>query len=82
MPNRLSDWITAHPVLWAVGLGLVLVVVGFALDLPPVVVVAAGAVLAGLNVLHAWRRGYCPAPGAKSPENSRIPPGGVERSQR
>jgi hypothetical protein len=60
--SRLSDWVVAHPVLWAVGVGVVLVLLGFALGVPPVVVIAAGAVIAVLNVLHARRRGYCPLP--------------------
>jgi len=60
--SRLSDWVVAHPVLWAAGLGVVLVVLGVALEVHPLVVVAVGAALAGLNVLHARRRGYCPLP--------------------
>ena len=40
--GRLSDWVVAHPVLWGVGLGVVLVLLGFALHLPPIVVIAAG----------------------------------------
>lgn len=57
-----SDWVLAHPVAWAVGAGAALVGLGVALHLPPVVVVAAGAAIAGLNILHARRRGYCPLP--------------------
>jgi len=60
--SRLSDWVVAHPVLWAVGLGVVLVVLGVAFQVHPLVVVALGAVLTVLNVLHARRRGYCPLP--------------------
>ena len=60
--NRVSDWVVVHPVLWGVGLGVVLVLVGFALDLAPIVVVAAGTVVGVLNILHARRRGYCPRP--------------------
>jgi hypothetical protein len=60
--RRFSDWVVAHPVLWGVGCGLALVLLGFALDLPPIVVVAAGAGIGVLNVLHARRRGYCPVP--------------------
>jgi hypothetical protein len=60
--SRWSDWVVAHPVLWAVGVGVVLVVVGVALGVPPVLVIAAGAVIGVLNVLHARRRGYCPLP--------------------
>ena len=44
-----SDWVVVHPVLWGVGLAVVLVLLGFALDLSPVVVVAAGAVLGVLT---------------------------------
>ena len=62
LPSRLSAWVLRHPVLWALGLGVVLVLLGFALDLPPIVVIAAGAVIGLLNVLHARRRGYCPLP--------------------
>jgi hypothetical protein len=45
-----------------VGAGAVLVVLGFALDLAPIVVIAAGAAIGVLNILHAKRRGYCPYP--------------------
>ena len=62
VPRRCSDWIVAHPVWWGVGLGVALVLLGSALDLPPIVVVAAGAAIGVLNVLHARRRGYCPVP--------------------
>jgi hypothetical protein len=62
LPSRFSDWVVVHPVLWGVGSGVVLVVLGFALDLAPIVVVAAGAVIGVLNILHARRRGYCPHP--------------------
>ena len=62
LPSRLSNWVVAHPVLWSVGLGVVLVVLGFALNLAPIVVIAAGAAIGVLNVLHARRRGYCPLP--------------------
>ena len=51
-----------HPVLWGVGLGIVLVLLGFALNLAPIVVIAAGAAIGVLNILHARRRGYCPLP--------------------
>jgi hypothetical protein len=60
--SRFSDWVVAHPVLWGVGAGAVLVLLGFALNLSPIVVVAAGAVVGALNILHARRRGYCPVP--------------------
>jgi hypothetical protein len=60
--RRLSDWVVAHPVLWGVGSGVTLVLLGFALNLAPVVVIAAGAAIGVLNILHARRRGYCPLP--------------------
>jgi hypothetical protein len=60
--SRFSDWVVVHPVLWSVGLGVVLVLIGFALEVAPVVVIAAGAVVGVLNILHARRRGYCPLP--------------------
>ena len=60
--SRFSDWVVAHPVLWGVGSGAVLVLLGFALDLAPLVVIAAGAAIGVLNILHAKRRGYCPLP--------------------
>ena len=62
LTNRFSDWVVAHPVWWGVGLGVVLVVLGVALDLPPILVIATGAAIGGLNILHARRRGYCPLP--------------------
>jgi hypothetical protein len=65
-PIRWSDWVVSHPVLWSVGLGLVLVTLGVALDLSPWVVVAAGATLGLLNLVHARRRGYCPVPGERA----------------
>ena len=60
--SRFSDWVVAHPVLWGVGSGAVLVLLGLALDLAPIVVIAAGAAIGVLNILHARRRGYCPLP--------------------
>ena len=60
--SRFSDWMVAHPVVWGVGLGLVLVLLGFALKLAPIVVTSAGAAIGVLNILHARRRGYCPRP--------------------
>jgi hypothetical protein len=62
LSSRFSDWVVAHPVWWAAGAGLALVLLGFALGLPPIAVVAAGTVAGGLNVWHARRRGYCPVP--------------------
>jgi hypothetical protein len=60
--SRFSAWVVVHPVSWGVGVALVLVLLGFALDLAPVVVIAAGAAIGVLNILHARRRGYCPLP--------------------
>jgi hypothetical protein len=65
--SRSSDWVVSHPVLWSVGLGLVLVTVGVSLDLSPVLIVAAGTVLGLLNLVHARRRGYCPVPRGSAP---------------
>jgi hypothetical protein len=62
LPSRFSDWVVVHPVRWGVGSGVVLVLVGFALDLAPIVVIAVGAAIGVLNLLHARRRGYCPHP--------------------
>ena len=70
--SRFSDWVIRHPVLWGVGLGVALVVLGVALQLPPIAVVAAGAAIGVLNILHARRRGYCPLPPAPgAPPDSR-----------
>ena len=71
--SRFSDWVVAHPVLWGVGAGVALVLLGLALDLSPIVVIAAGAVIGMLNILHARRRGYCPLP-----EQPRSHPGRAE----
>ena len=60
--SRFSDWVVAHPVLWSVSAGVVLVLLGLALDLAPIVVIAAGAAIGVLNIVHARRRGYCPLP--------------------
>ena len=60
--SRFSDWVVAHPVLWGVGSGVALVLLGFALNLAPIVVIVAGAAIGVLNILHAKRRGYCPLP--------------------
>jgi hypothetical protein len=62
LPTRFSDWVVVHPVLWGMTSGVGLVLLGFALDLAPNVVIAAGAAVGVLNVLHARRRGYCPHP--------------------
>jgi hypothetical protein len=60
--SRFSDWVVAHPVLWGLGAGVVLVLLGLALRLAPIVVISAGAAIGVLNILHARRRGYCPLP--------------------
>ena len=60
LPSRFSEWVVVHPVLWGVSAGVVLVLLGFALNLAPIVVMAAGAAIGVLNILHARRRGYCP----------------------
>ncbi len=60
--RRLSNWAVNHPVWWALGLGLMLVLLGFAFKLAPIVIVAGGAVVGVLNIVHARRRGYCPLP--------------------
>jgi hypothetical protein len=62
LASRFSDWVVVHPVRWGVASGVVLVLLGVALDLAPIVVIAAGATIGGLNILHAKRRGYCPLP--------------------
>ncbi len=62
LARRFGDWVVVHPVWWGVGLGVVLVLLGVALDLAPIVVIAAAVVISGLNILHAKRRGYCPLP--------------------
>jgi len=62
LASRFSDWVVAHPVWWGVASGVVLVCLGFALDLAPIVVIGAGAAIGVLNIFHAKRRGYCPLP--------------------
>jgi hypothetical protein len=62
LSSRFGDWIVAHPVWWGVGSGTVLVLLGVALQVAPIVVIAAGASIGVLNILHARRRGYCPLP--------------------
>ncbi|MDO9175312.1 MAG: hypothetical protein Q7V62_10950 [Actinomycetota bacterium] len=57
----------AHPVVWGVGVGVALVLVGVAFELAPIIVVAAGAAIGVLNILHARRRGYCPLPAEQGP---------------
>jgi hypothetical protein len=59
---RLSDWVLAHPVLWAAGSGFVLLLLGLALNLAPIAIIAAGAAITILNIVHAKKRGYCPRP--------------------
>jgi hypothetical protein len=63
--SRFGDWVVAHPVVWGVCSAGALVLLGIALDLPPIVVIAAGAAIGALNILHARKRGYCPLPQAR-----------------
>ena len=72
--SRFSHWVVVHPVLWGVGSGAALVLLGLALDLAPVVVLAAGAAVGVLNILHARRRGYCPLPAEPGPRPPRAEP--------
>lgn len=69
LASRFSDWVVVHPVWWGVGAGVALVLLGLAFNLAPTVVIAAGAAIGVLNVLHARRRGYCPLP-AESGSNA------------
>ena len=62
LPSRVSDWVVVHPVWWGVASGAVLVLLGFALDLAPIAVIAAGTAIGVLNIVHAKRRGYCLLP--------------------
>jgi hypothetical protein len=62
LATRFTDWAVVHPVWWGVGSGVVLVLLGVALNLAPIVVIAAAAAISVLNILHAKRRGYCPLP--------------------
>jgi hypothetical protein len=62
LPNRFGSWIVVHPIRWAIGSGVLLVLLGLALSLEPIVVVGAGAALGLINALHARKRGYCPWP--------------------
>ena len=71
LPNRWSDWVLVHPVWWGVGSGAALVLLGLALDLAPILVIAAGAAIGLLNILHARRRGYCPLPAEPGPHPGR-----------
>ena len=73
LASRFSDWVVAHPIVWSVGLGVALVGLGFALDLPPIVVIAAGAAIGVLNIVHARRRGYCPIPATPTTDAARTP---------
>jgi hypothetical protein len=66
--SRFSDWVVSHPVVWSVGFAVALVLLSLVLDLAPMVVLAAGAVVGMLNILHARRRGYCPLPPESGPD--------------
>ena len=67
LPRRFSDWVVVHPIWWGVGSGALLVLLGLAFELAPIVVLAAATAVAVLNVLHARRRGYCPLPAEPGP---------------
>jgi len=58
-----SDWVVVHPVLWGVGCAVVLVLIGLALQLPPIVILAAGATV-GAQHRACETTGLLPAPGA------------------
>jgi hypothetical protein len=73
--SRFSDWVVSHPVLWGVGLGVALVLLGLALELAPIVVIAAGATVGVLNIVHARRRGYCPLPAESGSQAGRAEAG-------
>lgn len=62
LPGRFSEWVAAHPIVWGLSSAVVLVLAGFALEPAPIVLIAAGAAIGVLNILHAKRRGYCPVP--------------------
>jgi hypothetical protein len=70
--SRFSDWVLVHPVLWGVGSGVALVLLGFALNLAPIVVLAFGAAIGVVNVLHAKSRGYCPLPAEPGSQRGRV----------
>lgn len=78
--DRASGWVVAHPVLWGVRWGVVLVVLGLALELAPIVVLAVGAAIGVLNILHARRRGYCPIPAEPGRSGDRGQPPAVDTS--
>ena len=61
----------ATPGLLAAGSGVVLVLLGLAVNLAPIVIVASGAVIAVLNIRHAKNRGYCPLPAKLIARHSR-----------
>jgi hypothetical protein len=73
--SRCSDWVVSHPVRWGVGLGVVLVLLGFAFDVAPIVVIVTGAAVGVLNIVHAKRRGYCPLPAASGSRDGPARPG-------
>jgi hypothetical protein len=81
--SRFSAWVVSHPVSWGVGLGVVLALLSFALNLAPIVVIAAGAAIGVLNIVHAKRRGYCPRPAESGSQTARAEgrvtvPGGIQ----
>lgn len=62
--GRLRRRAVAHPIARSAVCGVLLLVIGVATGLPPVVVALAGTAVGLLNVVHARRSGYCPIPGA------------------
>jgi hypothetical protein len=62
--NRSSEWVVSHPVRWGVGWGVVLVLLGFTVDLAPIAVLVLGTAIGVLNIVHAKRRGHCSRPSA------------------
>ena len=50
LSSRFSDWVVVHPIWWGVASGVVLVLLGLALDLAPIVVIAAGTAIGVLNI--------------------------------
>ena len=73
--SRFSDWVVSHPIVWSAGLAVALVLLSLALELAPMVVLAAGLVVGMLNILHARRRGYCPLPPQSVAHAGRARPG-------
>src|SRR6476619_4989835 len=77
LPRRFGDWVVSHPIVWGVGVGVLLVLLDFALDLAPMAVLAAGTAIGVLNIVHAHRRGCCPRPAESGAQAGRASPGDV-----